>query len=67
METGTVKFFNEDKGFGFIKNNADGRESFVHISMLGGLTIKEGDVVNYDIEQSDKGQDKTNAVNVRMA
>ena len=67
MAQGTVKFFNETKWFGFIKNNEDESESFVHISMLNGLTIKEGDQVEYDVVASDKGEGKTNAINVRLA
>ena len=41
--TGTVKFFIESKGFGFITNDETGQEIFVHISSLNGLEIKEGD------------------------
>ncbi len=45
--TGTVKFFIESKGFGFITNDETGKEIFVHVSSLNGLEIKEGDKVTY--------------------
>ncbi|MES3017838.1 MAG: cold-shock protein [Bacteroidota bacterium] len=63
MQQGTVKFFNETKGFGFITPNDGGSEIFVHTS---GLTdsIRENDVVNYDVEEGRKG---LNAVNVTVA
>lgn len=61
METGTVKFFNEDKGFGFIKQE-NGEDIFVHASGLIG-TVRENDVVEYEVERGKKG---LNAVNVRV-
>lgn len=63
MQQGTVKFFNDSKGFGFIIPNDGGSEIFVHTS---GLTdkIRENDVVSYDVEQGRKGP---NAVNVKLA
>ena len=63
MNEGTVKFFNETKGFGFITPSDGGSEIFVHTS---GLTdsIRENDVVNYDVEEGRKG---LNAVNVTVA
>jgi cold shock protein len=52
---GKVKFFNEQKGFGFIAGE-DGNEVFVHITGLAaGVKIKEGDSVSYEVEQGDKG------------
>jgi CspA family cold shock protein len=62
MKTGTVKFFNETKGFGFIKDEA-GQEIFVHAT---GLTdkIKENDAVTFEVAEGKKG---LNAVNVRKA
>ncbi len=52
---GTVKFFNEIKGFGFIAGE-DGKEVFVHKSALApGVTLHEKDAVTYDVEQGDKG------------
>lgn len=62
MEKGTVKFFNETKGFGFIKKD-NGQEIFVHAT---GLTekVKENDVVTFDVAEGQKG---ANAVNVKKA
>jgi len=60
---GTVKWFNEDKGFGFIASNEDGQEYFVHLSELqDGVRLNDNDVVEFDSEQGDKG---LKAVNVR--
>ncbi|MAJ31236.1 MAG: cold-shock protein [Flavobacteriaceae bacterium] len=53
--TGTVKFFIESKGFGFITNDETGQEIFVHISSLNGLEIKEGDKVTYSEVEGKKG------------
>lgn len=59
---GTVKFFNETKGFGFIIAE-DGKQVFVHKSALAeGLTLQENDSVTFDVEQGDKGP---KAVNVK--
>jgi cold shock protein len=66
MTTGTVKFFNDAKGFGFIKDDNSDAESFVHISSLNGITIKEGDAVSYDITPSEKREGKTDAQNVQL-
>jgi CspA family cold shock protein len=52
MASGTVKFFNTTKGFGFIQPNDGGKDVFVHISAVqrAGLgTLNEGDKVNYDV------------------
>lgn len=62
MPTGTVKFFNEAKGFGFIVDDESNKDIFVHVTGLGGLTIKEKDQVEYEIVDGKKG---LNAVNVR--
>ena len=60
---GTVKFFNETKGFGFIAPSDGSKEVFVHSSGLVD-TIRENNVVNFDVEQGRKGP---NAVNVKVA
>lgn len=61
MKTGTVKFFNDAKGFGFIKVENGTQEVFVHANDLKGLKITEGDLVEFEIVDGKKGQ---NAVNV---
>ena len=61
---GTVKFFNDEKGFGFIAGE-DGKEVFVHGSALDeGLELKENDVVTFDVEEGDRGP---KAVNVKAS
>jgi cold shock protein len=62
MKKGTVKFFNEAKGFGFIKEES-GQEIFVHVSGLQD-EVRENDNVVFEVEQGKKGE---NAVNVRLA
>ncbi len=62
MNTGTVKFFNESKGFGFIKDANSTKEYFVHSNGLKD-TIKENDEVTFDLEDGRKG---LNAVNVKL-
>lgn len=63
MKTGTVKFFNATKGYGYIKEEGTGQEIFVHVSGLK-EDIKENDKVIFEIIDGRKGQ---NAVNVRLA
>lgn len=63
MSKGTVKFFNESKGFGFIKDAESPKEYFVHSSGLKDF-VKENDEVTFDLEEGKKG---LNAVNVRRA
>ncbi|MDZ4148432.1 MAG: cold-shock protein [Flavobacteriales bacterium CG_4_9_14_3_um_filter_40_17] len=53
--TGTVKFFNESKGFGFITNDETGKDIFVHATGLNGQTLSEGDRVQYVEEDGRKG------------
>jgi len=62
MSNGTVKFFNNSKGYGFITPEAGGKDVFVHINALND-EINEGDKVSYDVEESPKG---LNAVNVKV-
>jgi cold shock protein len=62
MEKGTVKFYNEAKGFGFIKDDASGNDIFVHTTGLVDK-IQENDEVVFEVEQGKKG---LNAVNVRL-
>lgn len=53
--TGTVKFFNESKGYGFITNDETGKDIFVHVTALNGLDLKEGNKVEYQEEEGRKG------------
>ena len=62
MKKGTVKFFNETKGFGFIIENETNESHFVHISGLI-HKVSEGDLVEYNLEEGKKGM---NAVEVRL-
>ncbi len=61
---GTVKFFNTQKGFGFITAE-DGKEYFVHYSALPeGMNLRENDAVTFDVEEGDRGP---KAVNVALS
>jgi CspA family cold shock protein len=62
MKKGTVKFFNESKGFGFVTEDGSKAEYFVHISGLID-EIREGDEVEFELKEGKKG---LNAVNVRV-
>jgi CspA family cold shock protein len=62
MNKGTVKFFNESKGFGFISEDGSNKEHFVHISGLID-EIREGDAVEFELTEGKKG---LNAVNVKV-
>ncbi len=67
MATGTVKFFNTQKGFGFIEPTDGSKDVFVHISAVeaaGMSTLREGQKISYDVV-SDRG--KTNAANLQEA
>jgi CspA family cold shock protein len=55
MYTGTVKFFNEEKGFGFITNDETGKDIFVHASGMNAETLNEGDKVSFVEEEGRKG------------
>lgn len=53
--TGTVKFFNGSKGYGFITNDETGQDIFVHATALNGIELNEGDKVEYVEEEGRKG------------
>lgn len=55
METGKVKFFNAEKGFGFITPDDGGKDIFVHISAVEGGTLSDNDKVTYEIGEGNKG------------
>jgi CspA family cold shock protein len=63
MQTGTVKFFNDAKGIGFITLSDGSKDIFVHVSGLRD-DIREGDSVTFDVEEGKKGP---MAVNVKLA
>ena len=62
MATGTVKWFNESKGFGFISPEGGGKDVFVHFSAIkadGFRTLAEGQAVSFDVEDGPKGPQAT--------
>jgi CspA family cold shock protein len=66
MATGTVKFFNDDKGFGFITPENGGQDVFVHVSALQrGGWLSEGDKVSFEVGQ-DRKTGKSKAENVSV-
>lgn len=68
MTIGTVKFFNEDKGYGFIQPDDGGKDSFVHISAVqaaGLATLNKDQRVSYDVETGRNG--KESAINLANA
>jgi CspA family cold shock protein len=69
MSSGTVKFFNTEKGYGFISNDDGSGDVFVHFSAIqsdGFKTLKEGDKVVFDTEPDPKDSSKRRAVNARV-
>ena len=63
MATGTVKWFNDSKGFGFITPEAGGDDLFAHFSAIqasGFKTLREGQRVSFDVSRGPKGQQATN-------
>jgi cold shock protein len=68
MATGTVKFFDESKGYGFITNEAGGKDAFVHISAVqaaGMTSLDKEQRLSYDLENDQRG--KSSAVNLQAA
>jgi len=68
MPTGTVKFFNENKGYGFIQPDEGGQDAFVHITAVeraGMRSLRENQRLSYDLQQDQRG--KTSAVNLKLA
>ena len=63
MQNGIVKFFNDSKGYGFIKDNDTEKEYFVHVSGLVD-EVRENDSVTFELQEGKKG---LNAVNVKKA
>ena len=63
MNKGTVKWFNEEKGFGFITNEQSGKDIFVHfsgIALNGFKTLEEGQQVSFDTTQGPRGEQAVN-------
>ena len=56
MRTGTVKFFNDSKGYGFITDEETGKDIFVHASGINAEELREGDRVSYEEEEGRKGK-----------
>ena len=70
MNSGTVKWFNSEKGYGFISNDNGGDDVFVHFSAIvsnGFKSLTEGQKVTYDVEKDPKDSRKLRAVDVRIA
>jgi len=70
MNNGTVKWFNSEKGFGFLSNDNGGEDVFVHFSAIvsnGFKSLDEGQRVTFDTEQDPKDSRKLKAVNVCAA
>ena len=68
MPSGTVKFFDPDRGFGFITDDAGGKDAFVHVSAVqaaGMQTLEKDDRFSYDLESDQRG--KSSAVNLQAA
>lgn len=69
MNSGTVKWFNADRGFGFIANDNGGEDVFVHFSAIvaeGNKSLYEGQKVTFDTEKDPKNRNRLRAVNVKF-
>lgn len=67
-ERGTVKWFNENRGYGFIRREADGRPVYVHYTDIAGegfRTLSEGELVEFDLVDGDRGPQARNVRSVR--
>ena len=62
MKTGIIKFFNEEKGYGFVTDDQTKEDFFVHVTGLNGATVQQNDRVEFETQEGRKG---INAVNVR--
>ena len=69
MSTGKVKWFNSEKGYGFIENDDGGNDIFVHFSAIISdskiRNLSEGEAVSFDIETDPKNSEKFRAINVK--
>jgi cold shock protein len=68
MTTGTVKFFNESKGYGFIAPDGGGNDAFVHMTAVeraGMRSLRENQRISYDLQQDNRG--KMSAINLKSA
>jgi CspA family cold shock protein len=68
MTTGTVKFFNESKGYGFIAPDGGGQDAFVHVTAVeraGMRSLRENQRISYDLQEDNRG--KMSAVNLKSA
>jgi CspA family cold shock protein len=60
MQKGTVKFFNVEKGFGFITPETGGKDVFVHANDIGGASLQEGTKVEFEVVEGKKGPQASN-------